>query len=99
MDGPPNSNYDAFLYEIRYEALFEQEFAIIEPDNGPRRRRLEPIEYILSRIPTDLDRIEDSNIYRLEHHGIPPVRVWSTVDGSTVTLRLIQELEDDSDGG
>ena len=98
MDGPPNSNYDPFLYEIRHEALFEQEFARIEPDEGRRKKRLEGIEYILSRIPTDLPRIGDSNIYRLEHHGIPAVRVWYTVDGTTVTLRLIQELDDDASG-
>ncbi len=98
MDGPLNSNYDAFLYEINYEALFEQEFARIEPDDGRRKRRLEPIEYILSRIPTDLDRIDDSNIYRLEHDGIPAVRVWYTIDGTTVTLRLIQELDYDLNG-
>ena len=98
MDGPPNSNYDAFLYEIKYEALFEQEFARIEPNEGRRKRRLEGIEYILSRIPTDLPRIDDSNIYRLEHDGIPAVRVWYTVDNTMVTLRLIQELDDDSDG-
>ena len=98
MDGPPDSNYDAYPYEIRYEALFEREFARIEPDEDRRKRRLEGIEYIPSRIPTDLDRIDDSNIYRLEHHGIPAVRVWYTVDGTTVTLRLIQELDDDASG-
>ena len=93
MTGPPSPIYDAIPYDIKYDALFVQEFARIEPDDDRRKRRLGGIEFVISRIPTAFSQIGDSNIYRMVHDGKPAVRVWYTFDGTVVTFRLIQELD------
>ena len=92
MDGSDNPIYAAIPYEVVYDELFEQEFAKIEPDPIARDNRLVGIEFIIARIPTKLDRVRGSNLYRLIHDGVPALRIWYTFDGTIVRMRYVERL-------
>ena len=94
MDGNDNPIYASIPYEVVYDELFEQEFAKIEPDPIARDNRLVGIEFIISRIPTSLDRVRNSNLYRVVHDGVPALRIWYTFDGTIVRMRYVERLPD-----
>jgi hypothetical protein len=95
MDGNSDPIYDAIPYDVAYDHTFEESFAAIEPDQLRRDNRMKGIEYVIARIPTSLQRIGQTNVYRIVHDGEPALRIWYTFDGTIVTVRFVEIWESD----